>query len=110
VCGAASIVLLGSGTPAVEVLLALSVAAQLAIILFDLLPAQANADVRRAAHEIVRRGSARSFWGFVVGAGSIVPLALLLAGVPAIAAVLALAGSLEYGRLWIRAGQAVRLS
>ena len=51
------------------------------------------------------------FWVNTVVFGAVIPLGLLLAGVPTfLIALLALSGLYTYERLWIKAGQAVPLS
>jgi Fe-S-cluster-containing dehydrogenase component/formate-dependent nitrite reductase membrane component NrfD len=89
------------------------------ILVGELLSRPANRDVA-AAEEMIRRGRfAPAFWGGVVGAGAVVPLALLLAtrawtgGAPlaaAAAAVLTLAALLVHEVVFVKAGQAVPLS
>ncbi len=108
VCGAAVLLLTGAGHRALQCLLGGALILQALFVLGELLERHGNADVRRASHEILR---APSFWLVVLLAGTAAPLALLALQAPAApASLLALAGALEYGRLWIRAGQAVRLS
>ncbi len=103
-CGAATLLLFQRGT-ALTCILGTSIVLQLAFIFGELLERRSNVDVRKASQYILRKPT---FWAIVV-AGSAVALALL-ALTPVVAAVIALAGALEYGRLWIKAGQSVKLS
>jgi len=115
VCGAAVLLLARCGPErALTVTFLASLALQTALIGAELVERQSNIDVRRASHAITK---APSFWAVVIVAGSLAPMGLLVArvagGPPALAlaaSVLALAGALEYGRLWIVAGQKPRLS
>lgn len=101
-------------SPAMEIVLGSSIALHFLAILVELGERHGNVDVRRAAAHLRK---SPSFLPVVAGAGTIAPLGLLAArwlGGPEpftmAAALLALVGALEYGRLWIRAGQSVRLS
>jgi formate-dependent nitrite reductase membrane component NrfD len=107
VCGSAALLLLGERGPLLTGILAAGLALTGLFIMGELLERHGNADVRKASLVLLRR---RSFWIVVVALGIVAPLGLLALGVPAAAAVLALAGALEYGRLWIVAGQSVKLS
>lgn len=65
---------------------------------------------RAAAKALVR---APTFMPVVVGIGHLLPIVLVLPGIPALfvpAAAAALAGLLEYERLWVKAGQSVPVS
>ncbi len=111
-CGSAVLLVVGAGPP--PAWLACSAAAHLGVILLELSERHGNADVRRAALHLRSR---RSFLWVVVVLGTLVPLLLLIwrawggpAGAPVAAGLLCLAGALEYGRLWIEAGQSVKLS
>jgi formate-dependent nitrite reductase membrane component NrfD len=82
------------------------------ILVAELGGRHANLDASRAA-DLITEGRYRSwFWGGVVVAGVLVPLALAALGTAgaAAAAVLALAGLAIYEDLWLRAGQAIPLS
>jgi formate-dependent nitrite reductase membrane component NrfD len=65
---------------------------------------------REAAAVITRGIFRKGFWGGVVSLGHIVPLVLLLVGLPLPAALLALGGLALYEHYFIIAGQAVPLS
>ncbi len=89
------------------------------ILVGELLSRPVNRDVA-AAEKLIRRGRyATAFWGGVVGAGAVVPLAVLLltrawtGGAPlaaAAAAILNLAALLIHEAVFVKAGQAVPLS
>jgi Fe-S-cluster-containing dehydrogenase component/formate-dependent nitrite reductase membrane component NrfD len=86
-----------------------------ALVLFaELLTAHPSQDAARTARLITRGPYRGAFWGGVVGAGLVAPLALLLnPSLPlpsSAAALLALAGLWLWEDLWIRAGQALPLS
>ncbi|PYN79999.1 MAG: 4Fe-4S ferredoxin [Candidatus Rokuibacteriota bacterium] len=74
-------------------------------------------DASLAARLIWRGGYRRRFWGGVVLAGVVLPVALLIAGAASdstplsvLGALLALAGLWVWEDLWVRAGQSVPLS
>jgi formate-dependent nitrite reductase membrane component NrfD/ferredoxin len=117
----------GAGTPAVSVFLAgvlfISLLAHLLIVVFENLLSPSPTRHHELALHTIRRGAyAPLFWGVVMGAGGVLPLALLaltfanasLAGVFAIVttalSLLALAGSAAWEYIWVEAGQSVPLS
>ena len=72
-------------------------------------------DAVRAGEMLVRGPLKKSFWLFVVIAGTILPIVLVLWPISSLipniaAALLALFGLWMYEHLWVRAGQAVPLS
>jgi len=75
-----------------------------------------NVEKKRAARFITRGMFKNLFWGGVVAAGILLPLAALATGIaqtPAIAAfvsIFALAGLFLWEHIWVQAGQAVPLS
>ena len=100
------------------ILLLVSVAAGLAMILLEAALPPVSQDVK-LAHKVLMHGRlARRFWGLAVGAGALVPMALVAlvlqsstGGIAAIlAALLALAGVWWFDHLWVEAGQSVPLS
>jgi Fe-S-cluster-containing dehydrogenase component/formate-dependent nitrite reductase membrane component NrfD len=100
------------------ILLLVSVAAGLAMILLEAALPPVSQDVK-LAHKVLMHGRlARRFWGLAVGAGALVPMALVAlvlqsgtGGIAAIlAALLALAGVWWFDHLWVDAGQSVPLS
>jgi Fe-S-cluster-containing dehydrogenase component/formate-dependent nitrite reductase membrane component NrfD len=83
------------------------------VLLAELIGLHATEDARRAAHMLSRGALSRRFWAGALGAGTLVPMALLLAPWPpawVLAACLALAGLWLYEDLWMRAGQSIPLS
>jgi Fe-S-cluster-containing dehydrogenase component/formate-dependent nitrite reductase membrane component NrfD len=80
-------------------------------------------DVSQATRHMVRGRLRNRFWGLAIGAGMAVPILLfsllpslpawfgpLGAWIPAVAAILALAGIWWYEDVWVKAGQSVPLS
>ena len=126
VAGSAALVILApmfeGGMPALRVLgplLALSVCAHALLARLESGGAHGSAHARRAAAEISRGVHRRDFLGWVLVAGSTLPLALLvlspLAGAvgPSLslaASLLALWGLYRWERMWTLAGQSVPLS
>ncbi|MDP9130521.1 MAG: polysulfide reductase NrfD, partial [Candidatus Binatota bacterium] len=96
-------------------LLVISLCLSLAMIFGELLMKHGAEDAARAGELLMRGPLMKSFWIFVVGLGSIVPIVLVLWPISSLipniaAALLALFGLWMYEHLWIRAGQAVPLS
>ncbi len=96
-------------------LLVISLCLSLAMIFGELLMKHGAEDAVRAGEILLRGPLKKSFWLFVVGLGSLVPIILVLWPISSLipniaAAVLALFGLWMYEHLWIRAGQAVPLS
>jgi len=95
--------------------LAVSMSIHLALIVFENLVAANPTRHRQLAVDAIRRGAfSRLFWG---GAITIAVVSVIMAarfshiiGAPAIAAVLALAGSFAWEYIWVEAGQSVPLS
>ncbi|HEU4438295.1 MAG TPA: 4Fe-4S dicluster domain-containing protein [Methylomirabilota bacterium] len=86
-----------------------------ALVLFaELFTSHATQDAAGAARLLTRGALRRPLWAGVVGAGTVLPLLLLMsASVPygsELAAALALGGLWLWEELWIRAGQALPLS
>jgi len=82
------------------------------VLLAELFRSHANVDVGRAARLITHGYLRERFWGGVVFAGILLPLALVWLS-PAFAAagtLLALGGLWIYEDLWVKAGQSVPLS
>jgi Fe-S-cluster-containing dehydrogenase component/formate-dependent nitrite reductase membrane component NrfD len=120
-------VVLGIGSPAVSVGLAamlfLSLLAHLMILVFENVLAPSPSRHHELAVRTIRRGAyAPIFWAMVMGAGGVLPLAIIVllfaqvrseTGVvtlTALMAVLALAGSAAWEYIWVEAGQSVPLS
>jgi Fe-S-cluster-containing dehydrogenase component/formate-dependent nitrite reductase membrane component NrfD len=82
----------------------------LLILLAEILTTPPTADAHQAMHWIIGRPMGRWFWGAGILAGHLLPLALLAAGQPVPAALLALAGMFVIERLWVLAPQQVPLS
>ena len=79
----------------------------------ELLTAHSTLDAARAVRFLTRGPLAASLWAGVVGAGLVLPVALLATSwTPGwtVAALLALAGLWLYEDLWVRTGQCVPLS
>jgi Fe-S-cluster-containing dehydrogenase component/formate-dependent nitrite reductase membrane component NrfD len=96
-------------------LLVISLLASLAMILGELFMKHGAEEAIRSAELLVTGALSKSFWIFVVGLGTLAPVALTFwqvsSVVPNIAAsLLALFGLWMYEHLWIKAGQAVPLS
>ena len=120
--GAASLLLLAPfvGAPVVTLprlaaVLMASLAAHGMLLFAELGSTHANLDVMRAGRLITRGHWCGAFWGGVVAAGIIAPLAMLwflpVTGVvSAIAGLLALVGLWIYENVWVKAGQSVPLS
>jgi Fe-S-cluster-containing dehydrogenase component/formate-dependent nitrite reductase membrane component NrfD len=97
------------------ILLVVSMLAHVALIVYENLIAANPTRHRQLAVAAIRRGAfARLFWGgaLAIAIVSIVVAALpaLVPGAPAVAAVLALAGSFAWEYIWVEAGQSVPLS
>ena len=111
--------MLGAGDPRVTrilgITLIVSMALHVALIVFENLIAPHDTRHRRLAVNAICRGAfAGLFWGGAITAAvaSIVVAAMFsrMPGGPALAAVLALAGSFAWEYIWIAAGQSVPLS
>jgi len=95
-----------------------SLVASLAMIGGELALPHVSQDVALAAQSLLKGVLSQRFWGLAIGAGLIVPIALVglvLSGVLSgigllIAAAFALAGVWWFEDLWIKAGQSVPLS
>ena len=103
------------GTPRLAMTLSVAMVAHVALIVFENLVAPNHTRHRQLAVNAIRRGAfAGLFWGgaITVAAASIVVAALhsVVPGGPAIASVLALAGSFAWEYIWVEAGQSVPLS
>jgi Fe-S-cluster-containing dehydrogenase component/formate-dependent nitrite reductase membrane component NrfD len=114
---------IGPGAPGfLGGLLFLSLLAHLTIVVFENLLSPSPTRHHELAVHTIRRGAyAPLFWGLVIGAGGLVPLALIVPlfadersapGVVAVTmlALLALAGSAAWEYIWVEAGQSVPLS
>ena len=104
-----------SHTRALALMLVVSMLAHVALIAFENLLASNRTRHRQLAVNAIRRGAfAPLFWGgaIAVACASIIVAALSvqIPGGPAIAAVLALAGSFAWEYIWVEAGQSVPLS
>jgi Fe-S-cluster-containing dehydrogenase component/formate-dependent nitrite reductase membrane component NrfD len=96
-------------------LLVISLSLSLAMIFGELFMKHGAEDAVRAGEMLLRGPLKKSFWLFVVGLGTIVPIVLVLWPISSLipniaAALLALFGLWMYEHLWVRAGQAVPLS
>ena len=96
-------------------LMVISVFAGLAMIFGELFMKHGAEDAMRAGELLVNGPLRNSFWIYVIGIGSVVPVVLVLWPISSlipniIAAVLVLFGLWMYEHLWIKAGQAVPLS
>jgi Fe-S-cluster-containing dehydrogenase component/formate-dependent nitrite reductase membrane component NrfD len=109
----------GLGDPAFRRALAVTLIASMlvhiALIVFENLIASNPTRHRQLAVDAIRRGAfARLFWGGAIASAAVsVVIAALFSrftGAPAIAAVLALAGSFAWEYIWVEAGQSVPLS
>ncbi len=115
-CGASVLLLMGLllGSPikvlrTLETFVGLAAAAHVVTVMGELL-AHGSADGAKAARLVWMRPS---FWRVVLVAGAILPVAAAVSDSPvlwALGALGALAGAFEFGRLWVKAGQAVPLS
>jgi formate-dependent nitrite reductase membrane component NrfD len=102
-------------TRALAATLIVAMVVHVALIVFENRIARGHTRHRQLAIAAIRRGAfARLFWGgaIAVAAASIVVAALFanVAGGPAVAASLALAGSFAWEYIWVAAGQSVPLS
>ena len=101
-------------TRALAATLIVSMLAHVGLIVFENLLAANTTRHRQLAVDAIRRGAfARLFWGgaiTVATASVVVALFAPIPGGPAIAAVLALAGSFAWEYIWVEAGQSVPLS
>ena len=96
-------------------ILVISLCLSLAMIFGELFMKHGAEDAVRAGEILLRGPLMKSFWIFVVGLGSLMPIILVLWPISSLipniaAALLALFGLWMYEHLWIRAGQAVPLS
>jgi Fe-S-cluster-containing dehydrogenase component/formate-dependent nitrite reductase membrane component NrfD len=96
-------------------LLVISLFAGLAMILGELVMKHGSEEAVRSADLLLTGALSKSFWLFVVGLGTLVPVALIFWQVSSlvpniVASLLALFGLWMYEHLWIKAGQAVPLS
>ncbi len=96
-------------------LMVISVFASLAMIFGELFMKHGAEDAVRAGEMFLTGPFSKSFWIFVVGIGSVVPVVLVLWPIHSlmpnvIAAALVLFNLWMYEHLWIKAGQAVPLS
>ncbi len=119
VAGAAALVILHAlmGRPSArggffESMFAIGLVLEGLVLAAEYLGSHSRADASRAARLVTRGPWRTHFWGGVVLAGIVAPLALVVAAPAAApaAAVLALAGLWIYEHVWIRAGQAIPLS
>jgi len=119
VAGAAALLMLqvvggrdATGVDTLGNLLAGALVLHAVVLLAELFGSHANVDVGRAARLITRGYLRERFWGGVVFAGILLPLALVWLS-PAFAAagtLLALGGLWLWEDLWVKAGQSVPLS
>jgi Fe-S-cluster-containing dehydrogenase component/formate-dependent nitrite reductase membrane component NrfD len=96
-------------------LLVISLFASLAMILGELFMKHGAEEALRSGELLLSGALSKSFWIFVVGLGTLVPIGLTFWQVSSVipnvvAALLALFGLWMYEHLWIKAGQAVPLS
>jgi Fe-S-cluster-containing dehydrogenase component/formate-dependent nitrite reductase membrane component NrfD len=96
-------------------LLIISLFASLAMILGELFMKHGAEEAVRSAELLLTGALSKSFWIFVVGLGTLVPVALTFWQVSSlipniVASLFALFGLWIYEHLWIKAGQAVPLS
>ena len=96
-------------------LIVISLFIGVAMIFAELFTKHGGDDAVRAGELLTKGGMRKSFWIWVIGLGTIVPVLLILLPVGSvfpnvIAAVLALFGLWMYEHLWIKAGQALPLS
>ena len=96
-------------------LLIVSLLTGMAMIFAELFMKHGAEDSVRASDLLIKGALSKSFWIFVVGLGTLVPMVLVLwpAGSlfpEIVAAALALLGLWMYENLWIKAGQATPLS
>jgi Fe-S-cluster-containing dehydrogenase component/formate-dependent nitrite reductase membrane component NrfD len=104
--------------PWLGTILSASLLAHLVILTFEHLLAPSPTRHHELAVETIRHGRyARLFWGAAIGAGGLVPLALLLtigvassAAIAGLVALLSLAGGAAWEYIWVEAGQSVPLS
>ena len=102
-------------TRTLAITLGVAMLAHIGLIVFENLIAASHTRHRQLAVHAIRRGAfARLFWGgaITVAAVSIVVAAVStrFQGGPAVAAILALAGSFAWEYIWVEAGQSVPLS
>jgi Fe-S-cluster-containing dehydrogenase component/formate-dependent nitrite reductase membrane component NrfD len=96
-------------------LLIISLFASLAMILGELFMKHGAEEAVRSAELLLTGALSKSFWIFVVGLGTLLPVALTFWQVSSlipniVASLFALFGLWMYEHLWIKAGQAVPLS
>jgi Fe-S-cluster-containing dehydrogenase component/formate-dependent nitrite reductase membrane component NrfD len=96
-------------------LLVISLFASLAMILGELFMKHGAEEALRSGELLLSGALSKSFWIFVVGLGTLVPIGLSFWQVSSVvpnvvASLLALFGLWMYEHLWIKAGQAVPLS
>lgn len=106
--GSAMICILDDTAPAVRGVLLLMLILHAGLIAFDLTAIHSTADSKIAAAYMYKKN--QLFWLGAIGAGILLPIGLLLYGIPGPSGVLALAGLLIYEKVWIKAGQVVPLS
>jgi formate-dependent nitrite reductase membrane component NrfD len=85
------------------------------MIFGELFTGHGSEEAVRSANLLIKGMLRKQFWIFVVLAGAVVPIALILWPTPSlipniVAAGLVLLGLWTYEDLWIKAGQAVPLS
>jgi formate-dependent nitrite reductase membrane component NrfD len=96
-------------------LIVMSLFIGVAMIFGDLFTKHGADDAVRSGELLTKGALRKSFWIWVIGVGTIVPVLLILLPVGSavpnmMAAVLALFGLWMYEHLWIKAGQALPLS
>ena len=101
-------------TPTLAATLIVAMLVHVGVIVFENLVATNTTRHRQLAVDAIRRGAfARLFWGgaiTVAAASIVIALFSTIPGGPALAAVLALAGSFAWEYIWVEAGQSVPLS
>lgn len=104
---------MGADRPLFAQLLGGSVLVSLGVLLFEILTPHATADAQRTVRLMTHGAYAGLFWGGLIGAGLVLPLALIFSGsvvLTALAAVLSLVGLFISEHLWIRVPQLLPLS
>ena len=96
-------------------LMVIAVFAGVAMIFGELFMKHGAEDAARAGELLASGPLCKSFWIFVIGIGSFIPVVLVLWPISSlipnlIAAILVLFGLWMYEHLWIKAGQAIALS
>jgi len=117
--GAAALVVVGFVAGAaietlwgLAVVMALGLVGQAVVLAAELWVSHGSTDSARAARLLTRGGLRGRFWWGAVGAGILLPSALVWIGPPtaALAAIFAVAGLWAYEDAWIKAGQSIPLS